>query len=101
MHHPHNDKSLLVTRSQLVVLIVPLDDLNLTRVALKILVHGEVSTALAFSCVKLQHLEQTGVTSASDVAFLLVPPDHIQVSSIGHSNLQVRSYELILTFLDK
>ena len=83
------------------VLVVPLDNLNLPWVALEILVHGEVSTTLAFSRVELQNFQEAWVSTAGDVAFLLVPPDHIQVSSIGHSNLKSGFKEFILTFLDK
>ena len=49
VHHPHNDETLLVTRSQLLVLIVPLNDDHIALVALQVLVHAEIAAALAFS----------------------------------------------------
>ena len=87
MHHPDYDESLLVTGGQLVVLVVPLDDLDLPRVALEVLVHGEVASALALARVQLQNLQEALVTTACNVTFLLVPPNHVQVSPIGHPDL--------------
>ena len=87
MHHPHYDESLFITCSQLVVLIVPLDDLNLARVTLKVLVHTKIPASLAFACVQLKDLQETLVTSTRDVTFLLVPSDHIQVRAVRHANL--------------
>ncbi len=101
MHHPDDDESLLVTGGQLVVLVVPLDNLDLPRVALEVLVHGEVATALALARVQLQNLQEALVTTACNVTFLLVPPNHVQVSPIGHPDLILVSISPSLTFLDK
>lgn len=73
VHHPDDDQTSLIGRGQLLVLIVPLDDLDLTRVALKWLIHAEISTALAFSGIELEDLQKTLVTANGDVAFLLIP----------------------------
>jgi len=51
VHHPYYDEAALITGSELVILIVPLDDLDLPRVPLQVLVHGQVSTTLALPCV--------------------------------------------------
>ena len=88
VHHPDDDEALLITGSELMVLVVPLDDLDLPRVPLKVLVHGQISTTLTLASVQLQHFEQAGITTASDVSFLLVPPNHIQVRAIWHTNLK-------------
>ena len=70
------------------VLVVPLDDLDLPRVALQVLVHGQVSTALTLASVQLQHFKQAGISTAGDVSFFLVPSNHIQVSAVRHANLK-------------
>jgi len=49
VHHPDDDQASLVGCSQLLVLVVPLDDLHITFVALKILIHTQVATTLAFA----------------------------------------------------
>jgi hypothetical protein len=41
------------------------------------LVHGEVTSTLSFSRVKLEDLEKTLITTDSDVTFILVPSHHI------------------------
>ena len=87
MHHPNYDESLLITSGQLVVLIVPLDDLYLPGVALKVLVHTKIPAALALASVQLQDLQEALVTSAGDVTFLLIPSDNIQVRAVRHADL--------------
>ena len=49
MEHPHNDETLLVTCSQLLILVVPLENHDIALVALQVLIHGEISTTLAFA----------------------------------------------------
>ena len=87
MHHPYDDKSLLITSGELLVLIVPLDDLDLARVALKVLVHTKIPAALALSSVKLEDLQEALVTSTGDVTLLLIPTDDIQVRAVRHADL--------------
>ena len=87
VHHPDDDEALLITGSELMVLVVPLNDLDLPRVALKVLVHGQVSTALTLASVQLQHFKQASISTAGDVSLLLVPCNHIQVCAIRHANL--------------
>ncbi len=89
MHHPHDNKSLLIAGSELVVLVVPLNDLNLARVPLQVLVHRKISTTLALARVKLQDLQKALVTTTSNVTLLLVPSDHIQVRAVRHSDLNL------------
>ena len=88
VHHPDYYEALLITGSELMVLVVPLDDLDLARMPLQVLVHGQVSTALTLASVQLQHFEQAGIATAGDVAFFLVPSNHIQVFAIRHANLR-------------
>ena len=49
VHHPNDDKTLLVRSSQLLVLIVPLDDLDLAGVTLEWLVHCKITASLTFA----------------------------------------------------
>jgi hypothetical protein len=45
--------------------------------ALKRLIHGEVSSTLTFSGVKFEYLEETLITTDCDITFILVPIHHI------------------------
>ena len=47
--HPYDDKTLLITRGQLLVLIVPLKYHHVALMALQVLVHGQISTTLTLS----------------------------------------------------
>ena len=49
MEHPHYDETLLVTCSQLLILVVPLKNHDIALMALQVLIHGEISTTLAFA----------------------------------------------------
>ena len=49
MEHPHDDETLFITSSELLVLVIPLKDHDIALMALQVLVHGEVSTALALA----------------------------------------------------
>jgi len=77
VHHPHNDEALLVRGCQLLVLVIPLNHLDLTGVALKRLVHAEITATLSFATVKLEDLKQALISTHSNVTFFLVPCHHI------------------------
>ena len=100
VHHPDDDQTSLIGCGQLLVLIVPLDDLDLTRVALKWLIHAEISTALAFSGIELEDLQKTLVTADGDVAFLLIPSNCVHRSVDTDLQERIRTVrEERLTFL--
>jgi hypothetical protein len=52
VHHPNNNETLLITGGKFMILIVPLNNLNLTRVTLQVLVHRKISTSLAFARIE-------------------------------------------------
>jgi len=88
VHHPHDDQTLFIRRGQFLVLIVPLDDHYVALVTLKVLVHGKVATGVSLARFKFQDFEKTLVATCSEVAFLLVPADHVEHGAIRHRNLQ-------------
>jgi hypothetical protein len=88
MHHPDNNEPLLIAGSKFMILIVPLYDLYLSGVSLKILIHRQVAASLALAGVQLQHLQKALVSATSDITFLLVPTDHVQVCAVWHPDLQ-------------
>ena len=49
VQHPDDDETLLVRGCELLVLVIPLQDHDIALMALQVLVHGQVATALAFS----------------------------------------------------
>jgi len=49
MHHPDNDEAVFIRSSKLLVLIIPLNDNNVALVTLQMLVHREVTAALALT----------------------------------------------------
>jgi hypothetical protein len=57
VHHPDDNQTCLIGGGQLLVLVVPLNDLHVAFVALKVLVHAEVATSLALSGLKLKDFE--------------------------------------------
>jgi hypothetical protein len=87
MHHPNNNETLLITSGEFMILIVPLDNLNLTRMTLQVLVHRKISTSLTFTSIEFKYLKQTLITSTSYEALFLVPSDNVQVSAVWHSDL--------------
>ena len=56
--------------------------------ALEVLVHGEVTTTLAFAGFELQYLEQTLIATTSNVTLVLIPVNHIQGCIVWHTNLK-------------
>ena len=97
VHHPDNDETGLIGGSELLVLVVPLDNLNLARVTLKMLIDGELTTALAFTRLKLEDLKETLITTNSDVALLLVPSNLVH----WHVDANLQCKFKFLTFFDK
>jgi len=73
VHHPDDNETLLIGGCQLLVLIVPLDHLDLSRVALEWLIHAEITSTLTLSRIKFEDLQETLISSYCDVALLLVP----------------------------
>lgn len=75
VHHPNDNKTLLIGGRELLILVIPLDNLDLAGVSLQRLIHTEVSSTLSFARVELENLEEALVTTDSDVALLLIPCD--------------------------
>ena len=88
VEHPNNDEALLVTRRQLLVLVVPLKDHDVALMALQVLVHGKVSATLALSRLQLENLEEALITTGRQVALLLVPCHDVQHRVVGHGDLR-------------
>jgi len=49
VQHPHNYQALFIRRGQFLVLIIPLDNHDVTLVALQVLIHRQIATTLAFA----------------------------------------------------
>jgi hypothetical protein len=77
VEHPDDDETVLVRRGQLLVLIVPLDHDDVVLMALEVLVHGKISTALALAGLELEDFKETLVTTSGQVSLLLVPAHHV------------------------
>ena len=84
VHHPDDDKALLVARSQLLVLIVPLDDHNVALMTLEVLIHGEVTATVALARLKLEDLENALVSTSGQIALLLVPAHGVKHGAVRH-----------------
>jgi hypothetical protein len=57
VHHPDDNQACFVRGGELLVLVVPLNNLNIAFVALEVLIHAEVATSLSFAGLKLEDFE--------------------------------------------
>ena len=87
VHHPDNDEARFVRCCQLLVLVVPLNDADVALVTLQVLIHAEITAALAFARLEFEHLEQALVAACREVPALLVPAHNIQRSVVRHGDL--------------
>jgi hypothetical protein len=71
------------------VLIIPLDNHNVTLMALQVLVHRQIATTLAFARLKFNNFEQTLVATRRKIALFLVPADDVQHGILGHADLEI------------
>ena len=99
--HPDDDETLFIRACELLVLVVPLEHADVPLVALEVLVHRQVSSALAFAGLQLEDFEQTLVSTGGQVALLLVPANNVEHGVVGHANLRARGQRVrqVLTFL--
>jgi len=69
------------------VLIIPLDNHDVTLMALQVLVHRQIATTLALARLKFNNFQQTLVATRCKIAFFLVPADDVQHGILWHSDL--------------
>lgn len=84
VHHPHYNQALLIGSGKFLILVIPLNDDDITLVALQVLVHGEVAATLAFTAFKLEHFEEAHVATRGEVTLFLVPTNNVQHCVVGH-----------------
>ena len=69
------------------MLVIPLDNHDVTLMALQVLVHRQIATTLALARLKFNNFEQTLVATRRKIALFLVPPDDVQHGILWHSDL--------------
>ena len=71
------------------MLIIPLDNHDVTLMALQVLVHRQIATTLALARLKFNNFEQTLVATRRQIALFLVPADDVQHGILGHADLEI------------
>jgi len=69
--------------------------------SLEILVHGKIASSLPLARLQLQDFKESLVSSASNVALILVPPDNFEWGVVWHADLQSQYKTVGSTFLLK